>query len=337
MNKRIAKVSVLSLVVVMLFGLIASPAMAADFWFETTEEYLASTTLLDISHLTDQSDYTSVTDGHLTVSFDTPMRKLTVPTTWSEPWGSPPAVELYQPHVLFTKEVNELTITLDKPCRIFGLELQPNKMHSYWYGLQFYAGDSAIAGMAASVDGAVSAKLFAARHGVFFDKVVIYFRSDLSYDDDPLGFAIAQIRYDTWDGWVTGGGIIKDENGRKTLWSISGNAMWDEACGWVGRFQIRDFQNKMSYHLDAIEGLGFEGNVTGSPYAIYNEAMIIASGRDQNGNPVKMWISIKDAQEPGKGYDAVSVYTQNASYTELFSGIIDGGNFQVHPPESPAD
>src|SRR5437867_4124217 len=54
--------------------------------------YTANTTLIDFSGLTDGTDYLSISGGGLTVTFDNPMTRLTVPNTWST-WNCPPATE----------------------------------------------------------------------------------------------------------------------------------------------------------------------------------------------------------------------------------------------------
>ncbi|MFC1972497.1 hypothetical protein ACFLVE_03730 [Chloroflexota bacterium] len=129
--------------------------------------------------------------------------------------------------------------------------------------------------------------------------------------------------------WVTGGGHEKDANGKKNAWSLSGNAMSDAAGGLIGNFQIRDFANKTSYHLDTITSLTFSGPETGSPYAPNNSAVIVASGYDKDGDPISATITIVDVQEPGKGNDSME-WAGTGGLPSLGTTIIDGGNFQIH-------
>jgi hypothetical protein len=336
----VKKILGITLGVMILVGLIAVPA-AADPTFTTYSkpgggDYLTSTTKIDISGLTYDSSYSSVTDAYLTVNFDTPMLKLgPVPTGWSD-WASPPWSETATPHILFTYFEEDMTITLDKPCRIFGFELCPNENSTVDYDVDFILmdGSNVIGNISMTVPGDVAgdcSRLFAAKvEGASFDKIVID-----CVNDDGSGFAIAQIRYDLYDegneynGWVTGSGHIKDENGKKNKYSISGNAKYDEDGYLVGQVQIRDYENKMSYNLDAITSLTFSGAPTGKPESLYNTATIEASGYDKEGNPVSVTIHIVDMQEPGAGNDTVNV----TGDINFLMDSIDGGNFQIHPPD----
>ena len=187
-------------------------------------------------------------------------------------------------------------------------------------------GSTVVGTISMTVDGMGGARLFAAKvEGASFNKIVVD-----CVNDDAMGFAIAQVRYETWDGWVTGGGHIKDGNGKKNAWSLSGNAKYDAVAGFIGQLQIRDYENKMSYHLDTVTDLSFSGSPTESPYAEFNTATIEASGYDKLGNPVSVTIVIVDMQEPGAGHDTIDV-----SGDIIFNGPIDGGNYQIHPPETP--
>jgi hypothetical protein len=327
--------------VMILVGLIAVPAAASPTFTTYIQpgdgDYLTSTTKIDISGLTYDSSYSSITDGYLTVGFDTPMLKLgPVPTGWTD-WASPPWSETATPHVLYTNWVEDMTITLDKPCRIFGFELCPNINGAVDYDVDFILmdGSTVVGTISMTVPGDVAgdcARLFAAKvEGTSFDKIMID-----CVNDDGLGFAIAQIRYDAYDahdaydGWVTGGGNIKDENGKKNKYSISCNAKYDEDGYLIGQIQIRDYENKMSYNLDTITSLTFSGAPTDKPESLYNTATIEASGYDKEGNPISVIIHIVDMQEPGTGNDFVNVEGDINFENE---DPIDGGNFQIHPPD----
>ncbi len=148
----------------------------------------------------------------------------------------------------------------------------------------------------------------------------------------PAGadFAIAQVRYDLWDGRVTGGGKINVDGGKKAEFTFSANPMSDSVGGFAGKFQVVDHANRNSYHLDTITSLSFSGLPTESPDASYNTATFTATGYDKDGNAISATIVIEDIQEPGKGFDTIDV---TGTGMPSFGGIIDGGNFQIHPPE----
>lgn len=324
MKHRISKISSL-LVAVLLFGLIASPAMAVGITQITQPDaaYVGATTKIDISGLTDYTNYSSITDGYLTVSFDTAMNKRTVPGSWAT-WASPPHTETNTPHVLFTGYTDDMTMAMDKPCRIFGFELEPNPFTDVDYDVDFILldGSTVVGTISMTINGSAGARLIAAEaEGASFNKIVID-------SNNTNGFAIAQVRYDSYAGWVTGGGKINRESGRKAAWTFGGNTKWDEDGYMIGQFQIVDHENKVSYHLDTVNSLSFSGGSTESPYADHNTATIEASGYDKEGNPVSVTIVIEDIQEPGNGYDTIDV-----SGDIDFDGTIDGGNFQIHPPE----
>lgn len=129
-------------------------------------------------------------------------------------------------------------------------------------------------------------------------------------------------------GKVTGGGYIKDENGKKNLYSLSGNTMVDKSGGLKGNWVIRDFANEMTYHLDTINSLDVGGLEAETPYAPYRAFTIKASGSDQEGNYVQATIVIKDIQEPGKGSDILQLWVMGAYLIQKVP--IDGGDFQAH-------
>lgn len=305
-----------------LFGLVSSSAGAATFTAipQPDAAYQASTTKIDISLLTCSSSYGSITDGTQTVAFATQMVKYTVPGCGWASWSSPPWSESATPDVLYSAGQITQTLTMSKPTVTFGFELEPNPFAVIPFTADFIlmSGPTVVGTIPIAVNGASGARLFAATvTGTLIDKVVITGTTD---------FAIAQVRYDTWDGWVTGGGTVKQ--GKKSIWTFGGNAGWDDAVGFGGQFQISDHVNKKSYHFDTVTFLAFDGVATTSPASKYNRATWLAEGMDNLGNPVSVKIVVQDIVEPGKGSDTIAV-TGDVN----FSATISGGNFQVHPPE----
>jgi len=305
-----------------LLGLLASPAGAATFTAipQPDAAYQASTTKIDISALTCYSSYGSITDGTQTVTFATSMEKRTVSSCGWASWSSPPNSESATPHVLYSQGQITQTLTMSKPTVTFGFELEPNPFAVIPFTADFIlmSGPTVVGTIPIAVDGSYGARLFAASvTGTLIDKVVITGTTD---------FSIAQVRYDTWDGWVTGGGTVKQ--GKKSIWTFGGNAGWDEAVGFGGQFQIRDHVNQKSYHFDTVTFLAFDGVATLSPASKYNRATWLAEGSDNLGNPASVKIVVQDILEPGKGSDTIAV-TGDVN----FSATINGGNFQVHPPQ----
>lgn len=179
--------------VVLLFGLIALPAMATTFTQITQPDaaYVASTTKIDISGLTNYTNYSSITDGTLTVNFSSPMNKRgPVPTGWAT-WSSPPWSETANPHVLFTGGSGQtsVTMTLSQPVTTFGFELEPNPFSLEWYTVDFtlMSGPTIVGTITMQVHGSYGARLFAGSvTGGSFDRIVI---------NGDREFAIAQVRY----------------------------------------------------------------------------------------------------------------------------------------------
>ena len=102
-----------------------------------TPAYLNATTKIDISGLPFDSSNDFITDGKVTVTFDTPLIKRgPVPTGW-DTWSSPPFSESANPDVLFSPQTS-LTMTLSNPVRIFGFELEPDGFGTFTYTADFY-------------------------------------------------------------------------------------------------------------------------------------------------------------------------------------------------------
>jgi hypothetical protein len=184
-----------SLDLVPIEELLAVPS-EKNFGFTTFEQpgdrnYLGDTTLIDISGLTDYDTYGSIGDGTLTVSFDTDMEKLTVPTSWAT-WACPPWTESCTPHVLYSQGLTSQTLTLSAPCTIFGFELEPCSFGLYGVEVEFILsyGPAVLGTISMTVDGNAGARLFAAQvYGQTFDKI------EIVVDAGSNGFSIAQVRY----------------------------------------------------------------------------------------------------------------------------------------------
>ena len=163
---------------------LASPARAGFTpILQPDAAYLSSTTALPIT-AADFDVVSSLSGGGTTATFDTGLVALTVPTTWSS-WGSPPDVESSTPPVLWTNGATSLTVTLDVPAFIFGLEAQPNTSVVSSILASFYQGASLLGEISLDVDGNGGARLFAASSTTPIDRIVL-----TSADD----FAIAQVR-----------------------------------------------------------------------------------------------------------------------------------------------
>ncbi len=145
--------------------------------------YLGQTQLFPITG-PDFGVFSSLSSGSSTVSFDTDLVALTVPSTWST-WGSPPDVESSTPRVLWTNGFTSLSATFNAPVHLFGVELQPNTTVTSSVLASFFLGASLIGEIPLDVDGHAGARLFAASSTTPFDSVVF------SSTDD---FAIAQVR-----------------------------------------------------------------------------------------------------------------------------------------------
>lgn len=142
-----------------------------------------------------------------------------------------------------------------------------------------------------------------------------------TYEMDDMVYSFSPMK-------VTGGGYIKDTNGKKNLYSVSGNTMVDKSGELKGNWVIRDFANKMTYHLDTINSLDVGGLEAETPDAPYRAFTIKASGSDQEGNYAQATIVIKDIQEPGKGSDILQLWVMGAYLIQKVP--IDGGDFQAH-------
>jgi hypothetical protein len=169
--------------------------------------YTSHTTLIDISGLTDGTDYTSIAGGGLTVDLINRMKRLTIPTSWAG-WGSPPATEkstaacpglgINCPPVLWSKGANDVIMILSSPEKIFGFEAQPNNPQVESMTADFFdAGGNLVGSITLTPSGYFGAKLFAASSNTPFKSVILT-------DNGPGGtcpngavcdFAIANVRF----------------------------------------------------------------------------------------------------------------------------------------------
>jgi GH25 family lysozyme M1 (1,4-beta-N-acetylmuramidase) len=238
-----------TLTVMTLLGLIVSPALASTFTpiTQPNTAYLASTTKIDISGLTYGSSYSSITDGVLTVSFDTPLERLAVPYGWAT-WSSPPDSESANPDVLYSMGQSDLTMTLGQPCTIFGFELEPNPFSNYDYSVDFImmSGPTVIGTITMTVNGYFGARLFAAEcDGASFDRILI---------NGDMEFAITQVRYKTLGIQVT------SPNSGET-WTLGSrqNITW-VSSGVTGNVNISLSRDGGNSWRDIVSGTPNDGN-----------------------------------------------------------------------------
>jgi len=151
--------------------------------------YQASTTKIDVASVPDSTYLGFITDGTLTVTFSTPLLKITVPSGWAT-WSSPPNSESATPAVLWNQGGGSLTMDLSVPVTTFGFELEPDPFSTETFNVDFVFlnGPTVVGTISLSVNGFFGARLFAATtQDLPFDQIVINGTSD---------FAIAQVRYD---------------------------------------------------------------------------------------------------------------------------------------------
>jgi hypothetical protein len=151
-------------------------------------DYVASTSLIDISALTDGDDYGAISDGSLIVTFGTPMMRLTVPDTWNT-WNTPPDTETDTPPVLWSEGATSVLMTLSSPQLVFGFEAQPDLSDVETMIATFFDETaSPIGAIVRDVSGNGGALLFAASSPIPIASV-------LFTDAADEGFGIANVRY----------------------------------------------------------------------------------------------------------------------------------------------
>lgn len=180
-------------------GVFGVKAMAFTPISSPDAAYLASTTYINPSAITNGTDVTSITDGTLTVSFKDAagsaawaVTKYTAPgggwATWSQAPDSQrgPADKL---PVFDSNGATALRFVLSSPMNIFGFEAEPNPFSVHTMVAKFYdASDNLLGTISRDVDGYAGARLFAASSPTPIAYVV--FSSDVEW-------AVGAFRYGT--------------------------------------------------------------------------------------------------------------------------------------------
>jgi hypothetical protein len=164
---------------------------------QPTALYVNSTTLIDISGLSDYASVPSISGGGLTVTFAPTMVKLSIPGEWSS-WGTPPATELNTaacpglgincPPVLWSNGSASVTMFLSSPESVFGFEAEPDNPAAEPMSATFYMVGGTTSSINLSPSGDYGALLFALSSTVPISKVVL----TSQVGDD---FAIANVRF----------------------------------------------------------------------------------------------------------------------------------------------
>ncbi len=166
--------------------------------------YLASTTYIDPSAISDGTNVTSISDGTLTVSFKNAagsapltMNKRTAPgsswATWSQAPDSQRGAGDVLP-VFYSNEATAARFVLSSPVNIFGFEAQPNPFGVYTMVASFYdASDNLLGTISRNVDGIAGARLFAASSPTPIAYVVF---------SSQVDWAVGAFRYGTLGGPV---------------------------------------------------------------------------------------------------------------------------------------
>jgi hypothetical protein len=154
-------------------------------------QYTSQTNLIDISGIPDLTLLNSISDGTVTVNFNTQMDKRSVPFTWGS-WGSPPFTESATPSLLFSS-VDFVNMTISQDVQAFGFELEPNLLQVFTFTARFFDSSRNLLGtITRDVDGTGGARLFAAQSttGTNLIRGV-----RVGSTGGPQGFGIAQVRY----------------------------------------------------------------------------------------------------------------------------------------------
>jgi hypothetical protein len=165
-----------------------APAHAAIVAISSPDAaYTSSTSVIPI---TDPlfTGLTSISDGTLTIDFDSTVEVRSVPAGGWATWSSPPESEDATPTVLFTLGDTSVELTFDSPLDVFGVEVEPNPFAVHTITMSFFDGLTLLGSVARPVDGSAGARLLAGTGdaGETFDRVVISSTAD---------FAMAQPRY----------------------------------------------------------------------------------------------------------------------------------------------
>lgn len=175
--RKILALSALMLVVWVVPAMAFTPISSPD------ASYLASTTYIDPSAISDFTNVTSITDGVVTVNFSTSMNKRTVSSSWTS-WSVAPDSQRLVPNdplpVFYSNQVTAVTFTLSTPVSVFGFEAEPNPFSVHTMTAQFYDAFGNLLGtISRDVNGDAGARLFAAQSNVPIASVV--FSSDVDW------------------------------------------------------------------------------------------------------------------------------------------------------------
>lgn len=181
-----------------LVGLSATVPMRSSTIDQPAAWYTSSTTLIDISGLTNRSFYGDISGGGLDVTFSAPLQRLTVPISWGT-WNTPPATENAKPPILYSNGSADIKLTLSKPESVFGFEVQPDLSDDEWIKATFFdASNKNLGSIERDVSGNAGALLFALSSDTPIKTVDL---TDLSSNHlgCPAGsicdFAIAEVRF----------------------------------------------------------------------------------------------------------------------------------------------
>lgn len=168
--RKILALSALMLVVWVVPAMAFTPISSPD------ANYLASTTYIDPSAISDFTNVTSITDGVVTVNFSTSMNKRTVSSSWIS-WSVAPDSQRLGPNdplpVFSSNQETAVTFTLSTPVSVFGFEAEPNLFGVYTMTAQFYDASGNLLGIISrDVNGDAGARLFAAQSNVPIASVV---------------------------------------------------------------------------------------------------------------------------------------------------------------------
>jgi hypothetical protein len=142
--------------------------------------------------------------------------------------------------------------------------------------------------------------------------------------------------------FVTGGGNIKD--GKKIVWSATGNVGFLPDLTIVGNFHIKNFVTGEQYKCNNdFSYLSFHGEPAYSPPASFDTVVFTGLFTKEGGGSVTLTIVIGDFGESGAGYDKIAVFkppysdpghiwigTASGATPPVAGMLINGGNFQVH-------
>ncbi len=185
----------LTVVIGFLFALWAIPAMAAFTAYTTADPgYLAATTYIDFSFVSDGTDLPFISDGTQTVSFSSTLEKRTAPivgswATWSSaPFSQRPA-DGYLP-VAYSRLVTDVTFTLGLPSYIFGFEAEPDPLYPYSMIAEFYGAGGLLGSIIQTVDGRGGARVFGVStdpiYYVEFSSSVLWAAGAFRYSAQPV-------------------------------------------------------------------------------------------------------------------------------------------------------